>query len=107
MNEVIKVYDCSILCGFRRKEEQDEAFNNGKSKVQWPNSKHNVLPSNAVDVAPYPVAWFGTNRFFFLAGLIKGIGWMKGYSVVWGADWDDNGDFTDQTFNDYGHFEVE
>jgi len=106
-NEVIKFYDITILCGYRRKEEQDQHYKEGKSKVKWPNSKHNVYPSNAIDVAPYPLDWFGIKRYFYLAGIVMGVAHMKEYEVVWGGDWDSDNDFSDQTFNDLGHFEVE
>lgn len=55
--EVIKFYDNTILCGERSKKEQTEAFNNGVSQVEWPDSPHNKLPSLAVDSAPYPIDW--------------------------------------------------
>ena len=51
-NEVVKHWDCTIVCGHRGKEEQDKAFAEGKSKVKWPNGRHNKLPSLAVDVMP-------------------------------------------------------
>ena len=50
---VAKRFNCSILCGHRDRPEQDEAFRTGKSKATFPNSKHNVLPSRAMDIAPY------------------------------------------------------
>ena len=51
-NHVILERDCTIVCGQRNKTDQDKAFTDGNSKVQWPNSKHNRIPSLAVDVAP-------------------------------------------------------
>ena len=30
--EVIKEYDCSVICGFRGEADQDKAFDDGKSK---------------------------------------------------------------------------
>jgi len=106
MNELIKIYDCSIMCGHRPKEDQMAAFNEGRSKVTWPNSKHNSLPSRAVDVVPFPVDWDDLSRFYYMAGLIKGIAHQKGYKIRWGRDWDSDNDFNDQTFNDFPHFEV-
>ena len=53
--EVVKHYDCTILQGHRDKATQDAYFEAKKSKVKWPNSKHNSNPSLAVDVAPYPI----------------------------------------------------
>lgn len=51
------VTDITVLCGFRGEKEQNEAYAKKASKLQWPNSKHNKLPSLAVDMAPYPIDW--------------------------------------------------
>ena len=51
------VMDASAIQGRRSKAEQDRYFSLGKSKVKWPNSKHNVVSpevlSNALDITPY------------------------------------------------------
>ena len=52
-NEVIKHWDCSVTEGYRNEERQNKAYRGGKSKVKYPNGKHNRVPSNAVDVVPY------------------------------------------------------
>ena len=56
-NEVIKHVDCSVLEGHRGKERQNKFYDEGKSKVRYPNGRHNANPSLAVDVTPYPVDW--------------------------------------------------
>jgi peptidoglycan L-alanyl-D-glutamate endopeptidase CwlK len=106
MMEVIKIFDIAVLCGHRGKEEQNKHYSDGVSKVRWPNSKHNTYPSNAIDIAPYYIDWKDYKRFFFMAGIVKGIAHCKGYSVVWGGDWNSNNNFNDQTFDDLVHFEV-
>ena len=105
LKEVIKVYDFSVLETTRDKETQDRYFKEGKSKLKFPKSKHNRYPSDAVDIAPYPIEWHDLNRFFYLAGLIISTGYSMGINIRWGGDWNSNGDFTDQTFNDLPHFE--
>lgn len=45
--------DITVVCGSRSKDRQDKAFAEGKSKLRYPNSKHNIQPSMAIDVAPY------------------------------------------------------
>lgn len=52
-NELIKTYDFAVLCGFRDKEEQEQAYKIGTTKCHFPNSRHNTYPSEAIDVAPY------------------------------------------------------
>ncbi len=107
-NEVIKVMDISILCGHRSEEEQQKAFNNGNSKLQYPNSKHNSTPSIAIDVAPWNggIDWENYKSFYFLGGLALGIADQKGIKLRWGGDWNRNGKFDDQTFDDLVHFEI-
>ena len=50
-------FDMTVTCGHRGKEEQEKAFNEGKSKAHFGQSKHNALPSRAVDICPYPINW--------------------------------------------------
>ncbi|MCP4442857.1 MAG: M15 family metallopeptidase [Aureispira sp.] len=108
MREVLKrsTQDVSILCGHRTEEEQNKAFNENKSKVTFPNSKHNSKPSSAVDIAPYPIDWDDTERFKLLTKVVLSVAKEMGINIRWGGDWDMDGDTTDQTFNDLPHFEL-
>lgn len=106
LNEAIKYVDFSVICGHRSKEEQEDAYHSGMSKVRFPNSKHNKYPSMAVDVAPYPIDWANTERFAFLQGVILGIAMQKGIKIRSGIDWDGDGDITDHSFMDYPHLEI-
>ena len=56
-NEVINYVDCSILEGYRNAYWQDKYYAEGKTKLKYPDGRHNANPSNAVDVTPYPVDW--------------------------------------------------
>lgn len=104
--EVVKHFDCTILQGTRGEEEQNEYFAKGLSKVKFPNSEHNSLPSKAVDVAPYPIDWNDKERFYYFAGVVKGIALSMGINIRWGGDWDSDNDLKDQTFNDLPHYEI-
>jgi hypothetical protein len=53
VNEAIKYFDFTVICGHRNKEDQDKAVAAGNSKTPWPTSPHNSLPSRAVDLYPY------------------------------------------------------
>ena len=86
MEEVIKVRDITILCGHRSEEAQNKAFEEKKSKLRYPNSKHNSFPSRAVDIAPYPIDWNDKEAFHELAGIVKGIAHSKGIKIKWGGD---------------------
>lgn len=106
LNRAIKLYDFTILDGHRPKERQQEVFERGLSKVQWPNSRHNKQPSHAVDVAPWPIDWDDLNSFYFLAGVIHAMAADEGVVLRWGGDWDRDYKFDDQKFNDLPHFEI-
>jgi peptidoglycan L-alanyl-D-glutamate endopeptidase CwlK len=104
--EVVKEFDCTILCGTRSKEEQERLFLEGKSKVHFPHSKHNGSPAKAADVAPYPVDWRDIRRFYFFGGYVLAIAKQMGIDIRWGGDWDGDLQVKDQNFNDLPHFEL-
>lgn len=68
---VVEDYDCSVLTGVRTRVKQEQCFDQGLSRVHWPNSFHNVVTPTeayrlriiarpqalAVDLAPYPIRW--------------------------------------------------
>ena len=112
-NEVIKHTDCSILEGYRGQITQDKYFQEGRSKVKWPNGKHNKRPSEAIDAAPYPIPenwgadhWKDKVKFYEFAAIVRYEAARKGIKIRWGGDWDGDGDYRDQTFDDLVHFEV-
>ena len=105
--EVVKEYDCSVLCGFRGEADQDKAFDEGKSKAKYPWSKHNKLPSIAVDVVPYPIDWEDMRRFYHFIGYVMSIANRLGLKVRSGGDWDGDFNFKDQNFHDLPHWELE
>ena len=108
--EVIKEYDCSILCGHRGQDEQDEAFSTGRSTKKWPDSKHNSQPSIAVDAAPYfigiKIDWKDTAAFARFAGYVERVAHEQGVKIRWGGDWNQNRRTADETFIDMPHFEL-
>ena len=105
-NEVVKHFDCSIICGRRDCEEQNNLYHAGKSQLQFPDSKHNTLPSNAVDAIPYPVDWNDREQFSYFAGFVIGIAASMGIKLRWGGDWDMDGETTDNSFDDLPHIEL-
>ena len=101
-----QVMDFGVICGHRSEAEQNEAYETGKSKLQWPNSMHNSSPSRAVDLVPWPVDWNDHLAFARLAGIMDGAAAIKGFKIRWGGDWDGDGSSRDQSFMDIGHFEL-
>lgn len=106
LREAIQRVDFTVLCGHRERDEQDDAFRRGASTKRWPMSKHNRMPSVAVDIAPYPVDWKDTARFARLAGYIERIAHEQGVSIRWGGDWDQDGRTNDERLIDMPHLEI-
>ena len=111
---VILGYDNTIVCGHRGQLEQEEAFVNGYSQLQWPNSKHNQYPSNAVDAVPYEknhLDWSKLQSSNF-AGYVKGIADILfrmniiSHHIRCGLDWNNDNDVDDTKFWDGAHFEI-
>lgn len=106
LNEVIKEFDLTVLTGHRNKAEQEEALATGHSGKKWPKSKHNVKPSIAVDIAPWPINWKDRERFTYLAGHVHMAAAMLGLKVRWGGDWNRDTEVSDNSFDDLVHFEL-
>ena len=104
--EVVKHFDCSIIEGHRGEERQNKAFADGKSKVKYPNGKHNQIPSIAVDVAPYPIDWSDRDRFHYFGGFVLGVAKEMGMNIRWGGDWNQDTHTKDNKFDDLVHFEI-
>lgn len=135
-NEVIKHVDCTILQGHRGKEEQDHYYRLGKSKLQYPKSRHNSMPSEATDAGPYDtgrrkVPWPNEEipkqiakqisymlfkdleeyvkdqcLWYMFIGYVLGTAEQMGIKIRSGADWDMDWDILDQKFDDLPHFEL-
>jgi len=105
-NKVIQHVDCSVLEGHRGEERQNKLQEEGKSKVRYPDGRHNASPSNAVDVAPYPIDWDDRERFHLFAGFVLGVANGMGYTLRWGGDWNMNFEVDDNKFDDFPHFEI-
>ena len=103
---VVQHFDCSILEGARLEDRQNFLFSEGKSKLEYPDSSHNTMPSNGVDAVPYPVDWDDRERFSLFAGYVIGIALMMGIKIRWGGDWDSDYQLSDNRFDDLPHFEL-
>jgi peptidoglycan L-alanyl-D-glutamate endopeptidase CwlK len=107
--EVLRIKDHSVLKGHRPKDEQNKAFAVGASQLQWPDGKHNALPSVALDVQTYPVP-DGDQALredqLYLLGLYVGVAYEMGVTLRTGADWDRDGEIADNGFDDFFHVEI-
>jgi len=105
-NEVIKHVDCSVLEGHRSKDRQNKLYEEEKTKVKYPDGRHNRQPSSAVDVTPYPVDWKDRERQTLFAGFVIGVASQMGINLRWGGDWDQDFQVVDNRFDDFPHFEL-
>jgi len=105
---VAEITNIRVLVGKRNEIEQNIAYSTGHSKKQWPDSLHNLSPSLAIDVAPYPINYEGTEkrRFYHLAGIVETVAFDMEVDLRWGGDWDRDHDFSDQSFDDLGHWSL-
>jgi peptidoglycan L-alanyl-D-glutamate endopeptidase CwlK len=130
--EVLENMDVAVTCGTRDKATQNKLFAEKKSKLQWPNSKHNSSPSVAVDLVIYHPQWkylFGdaaqlaevattkgrnpvmVSRWFYayyarLDMLMVLAAKKRGITLRWGGKWSAEEDFIDNKFMDIFHWEI-
>jgi hypothetical protein len=90
------ITDLTVVCGWRGEAEQRAAFRADPptSKLDWPDSKHNVTKlgkpcSRAVDLAPYPTSWAKKDewKFFVLRGYVCHVARIIGIRVRF-ISWD-------------------
>lgn len=111
----LQVMDFSVVEGLRTVDKQREYVVKGVSKTM--NSKHLKQDDgygHAVDLYPYPIDMQRVNksnaqeivRFGVLAGMMLAEAQKKGVTLVWGGDWDLDGQTLDHSFFDAPHFEL-
>ena len=86
--EVIKHFDHTITDGHRSEEEQNKAYEERRSKLKWPDSKHNKYPSRAVDATPYPIDYDDRERQKLFRGYVYGIASQMGIKLNKTIQWD-------------------
>lgn len=103
------VADISLICGYRGKKAQNRAYDQGKSQLRFPQSVHNKFPSKALDFQPYPYPGDRAKLWAslaYVAGAAREYAKDMGYDLRWGGDWSQDGDLTDQNFDDLYHLEL-
>jgi peptidoglycan L-alanyl-D-glutamate endopeptidase CwlK len=97
-HECIKHFDFTVIEGHRGKDAQDKAYAEQKSKLKWPDSKHNKKPALAFDATPHPLDWGDKASFDTMAKHMKEAAKKAGVKIKWGGDFKD--------FYDGPHFEL-
>ncbi len=100
LDEAILQYDFAVIWGYRNRQEQERAFISGNSRARFGQSKHNVMPSRAFDVLPYPKGFKATDaEFYVLATIIMAAAIRVNVRIVWGGHF--------RTIKDLAHFELD
>ena len=114
--------DFGITEGHRTLARQNQLFIEGKSKIDGytKKGKHNVLPSEAVDIYTYHPDLetrrklaYDKSHLSYIAAVVKTCAQqlleegLITHKIRWGGNWDGDGviDY-DQSFDDYPHFEL-
>ena len=92
-------FDLTITCGYRTEDEQNKAYEEGKSLAKFGSSKHNVFPSKAIDICPYPINWDSKDiRWQEMALNAMWCAGKLGFEITWGGSF--------KSLKDLPHFEV-
>lgn len=86
--------------GLRTEADQRKLVERGASQTM--NSRHRPQADgygHAIDLAPYPIDWNDTSRFFLASTLMFRAAMEEGVIIAWGGHW--------RTFKDYPHFQLE
>ncbi len=97
-------FNLLVVCGHRGEAEQNAAYERGASTLRFPQSRHNKLPSLAVDLAPLSddggsILWSDLDRFDRIAAAMKAKARELKIPLTWGGDW--------KRFVDRPHFQME
>jgi len=112
---VIQYYNCTILVGHRDQADQEAAFAAGKTQLHYPDSKHNSVPSMAVDAMPDVnglIDWHDSVDIAYFSGYVMATAqqlYLNGkmtHKLRYGGCWKMDNDLKDNHFADMDHFEL-
>ena len=102
--------DFTVICGHRDKAGQEAAQRAKTTKVGFPNSAHNQMPSCAVDVIPFPFTnWEDPamlRKWKQIADAMFAAAKEMKLEIRWGGDFNRDGDKTTRDSWDSPHFEL-
>lgn len=128
--ELISPIDLTIIETIRRRETQQDYFARGRTKPgriithrdgvsrrsnhqarhpvtgKWLDDDDPNAVSYAVDIGPFPLDWNDAFGFGVVYAVMMQAAANVGVNLRSGADWDSDGDRSDQKFDDWPHFEL-
>jgi len=84
LDEVSKYFDIALIAGYRENEENEELPETKRTR-----KKHAIMPSEAVDMLPYPINRDNRVQIAYLAGHMRMCARMLGIGIAWGGDLQD------------------
>ena len=114
-HKAILKHDFAVREGYRAEQAQHKAFLDKRSKVDWPNSKHNKFPSHAVHFLPIVngrmivdvATTIDIAQWSYFLGIVHALADDLRIPVRFGINWDMDAEIlSDQTFNDWAHIEL-
>ena len=132
VRKVLKRVDIGVTCGHRGEKEQNLQYAEGDSFLKFPDSKHNSVPSKAVDLVIYhpefKYLWGNSDaitaiahsksiaistvwRWYYmqyarLDTLMQLEAEHLGIKLVWGGKWQHTDDLLDNKLEDLFHWEI-
>ena len=89
--------DAHVSWSYRNKQDQDRCLAENKTRLEFPMSKHNQIPSLAIDLFEIDQAGHGVwNPKFFVA--LNEYNEGNGFPIGWGGRW--------RSLGDGDHFEL-
>lgn len=88
-----------ISCSYRGPEAQNLAFQSGMSKLQYPNSRHNRMPAEALDLFALSTENIASFPYKFYLKIWDATLRRNYVSIEWGGNW--------KSFKDYPHFQLQ
>lgn len=89
--------DAHVSWGYRDQADQEAAFQDGKTKLHFPNSAHNKVPARALDLFQINAAGVAAWQPLFFAA-ISDRNKLDYPHIIWGGNW--------KTLGDGDHFEL-
>jgi len=91
--ELVRHRDNTVVWGHRNEEQQNALVNHTppRSRLSYPDSAHNKMPSRAVDLQPHPMTKEMMNdreMWMMFRGQVYGIASMLGIQLKPTIEWD-------------------
>ena len=103
-NVVVRHFDLSVLEGHREPDRQVQLFREKKTRT-LDDSAHLLLPSDGIDMLPYPIDYEDWERMIYFGGFVMATAALLRIPLIWGGDWDHDQILKDERWRDLAHFE--